>query len=61
MLIRLLVLIRNSFRNRGPYRIHRVLPNDGYVIRDIDGCQLTQLPYDGVIEASRIRKWIDLR
>lgn len=46
---------------RSPYRIHRVLPNDRYVIRDIDGCQLTQLSYDGVIEASRIRKWIDLR
>lgn len=46
---------------RGPYRIHKILPNDRYVVRDIDGCQLTQLPYDGVIESSRIRKWIDRR
>lgn len=46
---------------KGPYRIHRVLPNDRYVIRDIEGCQLTQLPYDGVVESSRIRKWLEAR
>ncbi|XP_036325536.1 uncharacterized protein K02A2.6-like [Rhagoletis pomonella] len=43
---------------KGPYVVHKVLGNDRYVIRDIDNCQLTQLPYDGVIEAHRIRKWV---
>ena len=44
---------------RGPYRVHKVLPNDRYVIRDIENCQITQIPYDGVIEASRIRKYVE--
>lgn len=43
---------------RGPYRIHRVLPNDRYVIRDVETCQLTQLPYNGVLEAARLKPWI---
>lgn len=44
-------------RYRGPYVIHKVLPNDRYVIRDIENCQLTHLPYDGIVEAIKIRKW----
>lgn len=40
---------------RGPYVIHKVLDNDRYVIRDIDNCQITQRPYNNVIEAARIR------
>lgn len=43
---------------RGPYVIHKVLPNDRYVVRDIENCQLTQLPYDRVLEAARLRLWI---
>lgn len=45
-------------RYRGPYEVHKVLGNDRYVIRDIENCQLTQLPYDGVVEANKIRKWV---
>lgn len=44
---------------KGPYRIHKILPHDRYVIRDIDECQITQLPYNGIIEAKYIRKWIE--
>lgn len=43
---------------RGPYKIHRVLPNDRYVIRDVETCQLTQLPYNGVLEAARLKPWL---
>lgn len=43
---------------RGPYVVYKVLGHDRYVVRDIDNCQLTQLPYDGVIEAIRMRKWV---
>lgn len=42
---------------RGPYVVHKVLPHDRYVIRDIENCQITQLPYDGVVEANKIRFW----
>lgn len=42
---------------RGPYVVHKVLPNDRYVVRDIDGSQITQLPYDNVIEAKNIKYW----
>ncbi|XP_037931244.1 uncharacterized protein LOC119666048 [Teleopsis dalmanni] len=47
-----------SEKYRGPYVIHKVLPNDRYVLRDVDNCQITQMPYDGVVEAARIREWI---
>lgn len=46
---------------RGPYVIRRVLPNDRYVVTDIDNCQVTQMPYDGIVEAKRIRKWTQKR
>lgn len=42
---------------RGPYVIHKVLPNDRYVVRDIEGSQITQLPYDNVIESKNIKLW----
>lgn len=44
-------------RFRGPYVIHKKLPNDRYVIQDIEGCQITQLPYDGVLEAAKLKLW----
>lgn len=43
---------------RGPYVVYKELGHDRYVIRDIENCQLTQLPYDGVVEANRIHKWL---
>lgn len=46
---------------RGPYVVHKVLPNDRYVIKDVENCQLTQLPYTGIIEANRMRLWVDWR
>lgn len=46
---------------RGPYSVHKVLPHDRYVLRDIENGQLTQLPYDGVVEAARLRLWKDER
>lgn len=42
---------------KGPYAIHKVLPNDRYVIRDIENCQITQIPYNGVVEACNIKMW----
>lgn len=42
---------------RGPYIVHKTLGNDRYVIRDIDNFQVTQIPYDGVIEARHMKLW----
>lgn len=28
---------------KGPYIVHKILPNDRYVIKDIEGCQITQI------------------
>uniref|UniRef100_A0A182YTB6 Integrase catalytic domain-containing protein n=1 Tax=Anopheles stephensi TaxID=30069 RepID=A0A182YTB6_ANOST len=53
------VVIRNVDNStNGPYIIHKRLPNDRYVVRDIDGMQHTQIPYDGVLEADKLREWI---
>lgn len=46
---------------RGPYVVHKVLQNDRYVIRDIENCQMTQIPYDGVLEAARLKLWVKAR
>lgn len=43
---------------RGPYVIHKVLGHDRYVVRDVENCQLTQRPYDGIVEANKIRMWL---
>lgn len=45
-------------RYRGPYVVHKSLGHDRYVVKDVNGCQLTQLPYDGVVEANKMRRWI---
>lgn len=42
---------------KGPYKVSKVLPNDRYVISDIETYQVTQIPYNGIIEASNIKHW----
>lgn len=42
---------------KGPYQVDRVLRNDRYVIKDIEGFQLSQTPYHGTWEASNMRPW----
>ena len=43
---------------KGPYVVYKVLDRDRYVIRDIDGFQVTQLPYDGVVSPDRMRLYV---
>ncbi|CAG9830063.1 unnamed protein product [Diabrotica balteata] len=42
---------------RGPYEIVKELPNDRYIVNDIVGFQTTQVPYEGIIDSSRIRAY----
>lgn len=42
---------------KGPYKIVKILPNDRYIVGDIDTCQLAQIPYKGTLEAARLKKW----
>lgn len=43
---------------RGPYVVKKVLPNDRYHVTDIENCQITQMPYRGVIESCRMKHWV---
>lgn len=40
---------------KGPYHILRELRNDRYVVADVEGCQMSQTPYQGTWEASNMR------
>jgi len=42
---------------KGPYEVKVVLPNDRYVIKDISGFQVTQLPFESVFECKHIKPW----
>lgn len=43
---------------RGPYRIAQVLPNDRYVVTDVENWQITQNPYKGTHAPAQMRPWI---
>ena len=41
-----------------PYVVKEVLDNDRYVIGDIDGFQLTQGPYNGILGPGQMKHWV---
>ena len=43
---------------RGPYVVRKVLDQDRYIVGDIEGFQLTQRPYEGIIGPDRMKLWI---
>lgn len=44
-------------RFKGPYEVEKVLPHNRYVLKDIEGFQVTQIPYHGTVEVSHMRPW----
>lgn len=48
-----------NIKYRGPYCIRKYLGNDRYVITDVENCQLTQMPYENIIDSSRMKLWLE--
>ncbi|RYE17290.1 MAG: hypothetical protein EOP45_16045 [Sphingobacteriaceae bacterium] len=44
---------------RGPYVVRKNLGHDRYVITDVENYQVTQIPYNGIIDSSRMKKWLE--
>ena len=43
-----------SRQKNGPYAVVKVLENDRYLIRDIEGERTSQKPYEGILSAKRL-------
>lgn len=46
-----------SPKYKGPYKITAVLPHDRYIVSDLDTFQVSQIPYNGTLEAANIKLW----
>lgn len=43
---------------KGPYIVNKVLDLDRYLIGDIEGFQLNQKPFSGIVGPDRMKPWI---
>lgn len=44
---------------KGPYVVRKSLGHDRYVVSDVENCQVTQMPYNNVIDSTRMKKWLE--
>lgn len=42
---------------KGPYIIKKALPNDRYLLSDVEGYQITNRPFEGIFESGQMRFW----
>ena len=43
---------------KGPCVIASVLDNDRYIVKDVEGFQVTQIPYNGVVSPARMKMYV---
>lgn len=43
---------------RGPYVVRKRIGHDRYLISDVENCQLTQMPYENIVDSSRMKLWL---
>lgn len=48
-------------KNKGPYIIAKVLRNDRFLLKDVEGFQVSRNPFKGVWSVQNIRPWIGNR
>jgi len=48
-------------KHKGPYVIAKVLKNDRFLIKDVEGFKLPRNPYQGVWSSQYIKHWIGSR
>lgn len=44
---------------KGPYIVKTVLDHDRYIVSDIEGFQITQMPYKGTVSADHMKMYVD--
>lgn len=42
---------------RGPFQVSKVLDNDRYFVKDVEGFQRTQRPYEGIWAVQNMKPW----
>lgn len=48
-----------NIKFRGPYCVRKRIGNDRYQVSDVENCQMTQMPYDNIVDSSRMRLWLE--
>jgi len=48
-------------KHKGPYVIDKVLRNDRYLIKDVEGFKLSRCPFKDVWSSQNIKHWIGKR